>query len=215
MEFNEAERDVWFGKCPDMVLCCEGTRFHVNRAILMEASPVWMAMLNGPFQEGATDTVHLEEDCVDSVRIALTLLYSPFTVATDNSYSEASLDVLIEKYDLEGLSALLRTDKKRHLELVELESQLRAAKSEIGMLKSRAINERMARMERGNVVDYRDYPDIGTRVKRNYVDRSPKRGRIIANDEDGGTESAVRWDDGSESHHLHCCKKGGQALKYL
>ncbi len=41
-----------------------------------------------------------------------------------------------------------------------------------------------------------------------------RSGNIIANDEDFGSEIGVHWDDGRESHNLHCCKKGHKALLY-
>jgi hypothetical protein len=43
----------------------------------------------------------------------------------------------------------------------------------------------------------------------------PKRGKIISNDEDNGTEIIVRWDDGTKSGPLWCGKKGTDALQHI
>jgi hypothetical protein len=71
----------------------------------------------------------------------------------------------------------------------------------------------------GSVVDYRDRPPVGTLVEENFIDSSPyrerKKGVIIANDEDHGTEIGVRWDNGTSNYNLWCEKKGGKTLLYL
>eukprot|EP00927_Polykrikos_kofoidii_P020754 TRINITY_DN19890_c0_g1_i1.p1 TRINITY_DN19890_c0_g1~~TRINITY_DN19890_c0_g1_i1.p1 ORF type:complete len:224 (-),score=47.83 TRINITY_DN19890_c0_g1_i1:195-866(-) len=60
---------------------------------------------------------------------------------------------------------------------------------------------------------------VGERVRlnpeehRGYGD-SGREGTIISVTEDNGTEIAVRWDDGSESHNFHCGKKGNHELVY-
>lgn len=72
-------------------------------------------------------------------------------------------------------------------------------------------------MQPGMLVDYRDYPPLGTRVMSNhdnkpsYYKYPPQCGVIIANNEDNGTEIGVRWDNG---HSLWCGKKGSHRLKY-
>ena len=64
--------------------------------------------------------------------------------------------------------------------------------------------------------EYMDKPPIiGTRLIGEYCGPNKNRsGTIIANDEDFGSEIGVHWDDGRESHNLHCCKKGHKALLY-
>ncbi len=117
----------------------------------------------------------------------------------------------VEKYDISGvagfvhfLTSSLDERSKRLQELEHLNHDVNRMNIQIERLKYRS----------GSVVNYEDRPRIGTRVVGNSGAYSKKSGTIIANDEDRGTEIGVRWDDGTESHNLWCCKKGGQALVY-
>jgi hypothetical protein len=85
------------------------------------------------------------------------------------------------------------------------------------------VDVRSGLMKSGMTVDYRDRPPVGTRVKENLIDglsfcsrseRSARRGAILFNDMDNGTEIGVHWDNGTESHNLWCNKKKGHALLY-
>ena len=132
------------------------------------------------------------------------------------------MNVLVDKYDLCGVRMAINTN-----------ARISAMKSEIEFLKrqNEQLNKRShleveyafqreyhksAPFSKGLLVGSR--PPLGSRVTRTLlpaVGYEQKKGTIIANDEDNGTEVGVRWDDGSESHFLQCAKKGRYELRYL
>jgi hypothetical protein len=223
----------FFGNIHDLTLRCDGGNiFHVNRAILMEASPVWRAMLGGPFMEGEENSVHLHEDDPDAMRCVISLLYEGMSDGeslppgenanlrtSSKLHKDRRLDVVIDKYELAGLRSIIQSHREQSQKLRSQElatsEQVTQEQRKVASLTAELKREQM---KPGNLVEIRHRPPLGTRVQENLcelVRRAPLSGVIIANDEDGGTEIGVNWDNGGESHNLHCGKKNGWALKYL
>ena len=210
----------------DLVLRCDDVSFCVNRDVITEASPVLRAMLKGSFAESRMPIIHLEGDNPEAFKQALDVIYAGLLGTVEIStipVDSQPLIAIIDKYELNGARLLVCkeiTERKMRSELqqqvVDLQARHQVA------LESLKREQRIRLMQPGMTVDYIDRPPVGTRVQENKDDRRfragcqrmTKTGAIIANDEDGGSEIGVRWDDGSQSHNLWCNKKGGHALIY-
>ncbi len=185
-------------------------------------------MLTGEFAESFKETVTLRDDNPNSLKMAFDIIYGQVTGAINPSSflltDLVQLNIVIDKYELNGVASFVSSVGK----CAALEKQIRRLQQEA--VTSSQTHEYQVRdlksshegylkyrlMGRGMLVDYQDRPEVGTRVQENEDCRGiPRNGKIISNSEDGGTEIGVRWDDGTESHHLWCGKKGGHALKYL
>ena len=97
----------------DLAIHCEDSVFHVHRALLSLASPVWDRMLNGEFAESVSDTIVFEEDCPRALGYVLEILYFPeqFSMYT-LSGSETDLEALLDKYQLSGVRTIIDRMKR-------------------------------------------------------------------------------------------------------
>lgn len=121
------------------------------------------------------------------------------------SFLEHEADAMKEKQRLDGEVK----SEKRHVQ--DLEYLVQRLKDEMQRLKDEAREKATRPGELVNIFEYK--PPIGTRVIGNG--RPVRQGEVICNEEDGGTEIGVRWDNGVEHHNLKCGKKRGWALKYM
>ena len=97
----------------DLAIHCEDSVFHVHRALLSLASPVWDRMLNGAFAESVSDTIVFEEDCPLALNYVLGILYCPEEFSQHSNPfpnlniirrgSEAEVEALLDKYQLHGV----------------------------------------------------------------------------------------------------------------
>ena len=97
----------------DLAIHCEDSVFHVHRALLSLASPVWDRMLNGAFAESISDTIVFEEDCPLALNYVLGILYCPEEFSQHSNPfpnlniirrgSEAEVEALLDKYQLHGV----------------------------------------------------------------------------------------------------------------
>jgi hypothetical protein len=105
-----------------------------------------------------------------------------------------------EKAYLTGISESRKSEFENRIKNLEIELQKEKTKA-------------------GSFVDYLHRSPNGTRLIENEFTLKDcikrRTGTIIANDEDGGSEIGVRWDDGTESHNLCCNKHGINKLRYL
>ena len=221
--------DITYGCDPDLILRCGSSTFTVHRIVLSLASPVWRSMLFGEFQEASLAEIELREDDPDALKLALDILYHGILGTTGEKLmldksslplsgdsSDSPVDVVAEKYQLAGAQAYIRQARSS----AATDRRLQQVQQELYQLQSRLKEPHLMNKSRstahwiGQLVNVQDRPPIGTRVKETVKHWEPKSGKIIANDEDFGTEIGVRWDDGTESHNLHCGKKEGWALKY-
>jgi len=250
-EISTSEINYGLGSSFNLTIFCEHFTFHVHRDVISQTSEIWNNMLTGGFVEGSSGSITLYGDDPIVLKLSLDIIYGLLLGKLDctnfaiDAAEKESLHVLIDKYELKGVSAFLQSIETHHIAMEQLkiqnqntvsrlQSDLRVTESELQwetdnrkgaeLRLQREINQNRARiMAPGMLVDYQDHPPVGTRVIENKdckyqsgrYDGAPRRGTIIANDEDGGTEIGVRWDNGGESHHLWCGKKGGHALKYL
>lgn len=210
--------------------CCDFV-FHVNSQVIAEASSIWRAMVKGPFADSKIDSIFLEGDDPEALKLALDIVYAGLLGTLDLATIPADPDShplvsVINKYELNGVRVLVekeimdRKERSDHQQVVK-------ARHEEALEREKQQHDNFVRyrlMRPGMRVDQVDRPPIGTRVEENMHDpikvRNPKhywrakKGTVIANDQDNNSEIGVRWDDGSESHHLWCNKKGGHALLY-
>ncbi len=225
----------------DVKLNFAGAVFNVHRSMIAEASPVWKAMLTGPFAESTATaaagdgggTIHLDGDDPQVARLCIELLYSTRAdsdldwagVGSRVLSDRLGFDRFVDKYDLRGVRRLVSHELRLGRELrhwreateAERESGDRRVKAEreSGDLRVKRLAAKPGKLV--NIFEYR--PPVGTRVQLNDEQftsgvRVGAKGTIIANNEDNGTEIGVRWDNGRESHNLWCGKRGGRALKY-
>jgi len=102
-------RIVKFGETHDLTVICgegaNGYNFLVSRAVLIDASPVWRAMLEGDFQEASQNEVTLSEVNPVYVEQLLTILFPTkhgHIPATAFKYSVPFL-ALLDKFQFFGV----------------------------------------------------------------------------------------------------------------
>ena len=202
-----------------------------GRTVLANASLVWRAMLTGNFAESQTNEIVLGDDDPEAMRLVFRCLYAPLEAGATFPRPLTlklleSLRAPCDKYMLQGVSAMLErewSDAQTLLQRDHEHLQMRLAKEDQEKAAVKAEHLRLgsaelrAKMMPGAVVDIHDRPPLWIRVRENTATGTPGRtGVIIANDEDKGytCEIGVRWDDGTESHGLKCCKHGVKQLLY-
>ncbi|KAI9701780.1 MAG: hypothetical protein M1836_001124 [Candelina mexicana] len=73
---SQIENLLITGKYADLVLRCHEVDLKVHRAIVCSQSPVLAAAVDGPFQEAQSSVIELHDDDLNTVRLALSFLYS-------------------------------------------------------------------------------------------------------------------------------------------
>jgi hypothetical protein len=175
-----------FGTRPDLeVTCADGVKFLVNKAVLIEASPVLAAMLGGSFEEASASTIHLADDDSHLMRMVFKMLYSVFKedLSIDDLYALdcAEMAALADKYNLAGIKGAISA--------------------------ARDIRERVAKESRkpGNVVRDEHRPPPGMRVEAANDDdgiHAGSKGKIVYVDLDGGDPViGVLWNKIMSSTH--------------
>lgn len=199
----------------NLTICCEGSKFHVHRDVISQASKVWGKMLTSGYAESFTEIVTLNGDAPEDLKQSLDIIYHVLNgeaMQVDSPVSNTQLQVFLDKYDLKGVSAYLQREAAIvQSEKVILDSRVEDVASAHRKHAWEQVCSSGATLP-GRDVYYSHYPPIGTRVVG--TGHFSKFGVVIANDEDNGSEIGVRWNGGGESHNLHCGKKGGFALKY-
>jgi len=224
-----------FGIGCDLAFHCGDFIFQVNSEVIAEASSVWRAMVKGHFAESTMDVINLEEDDPEALKLTLGIVYAGLSGTVDLATIPVHPDsqpllAIIDKYELNGVRVLVEKEIMNRKERCDHEQEVVSLKTRHTVALEREKQEhdnfvRYRLMRPGMKVDSSDRPPVGTRVEENLhdtktihmrydIDQRAKKGTIIANDEDNGTEIGVRWNNGSESHHLWCNKKGGHALLY-
>lgn len=200
----------------------------------------WVDKWAEAFGVGTADALHFDGDHPEVARFCLRVIYS---MSSSNSEhlehgfvsmapgvdglrlpggDPGALDAFVDKYSLRGVKRFLAhelntaKDKERlQREVDSLNHDVRRLNSLVQNLKDEAVTRAT---KPGMLVNMSEYkPPLGTRVREHPDHQGSCRrllGEIIANDEDFGTEIGVRWDNGQESHNLHCGKKRGWALEY-
>jgi hypothetical protein len=200
---------------------------------MSQSSPVWLSLLKNRNLENIASSIEcitLEDDS-HSVKLAIDVIYSNFDNSPDEysimakiPIADKNLDAVVNKYDLSGVRNTIAFIRMQKIRIANFEAREAAFEIRLRDLEQGKRNDEwLAKSRPGNVVEYFDRPPIGTRVvfNRNSIHymTEPQRtknqvGVIIANDEDGGTEIGVHWDNGEESHGLWCGKKGTHMLVY-
>ncbi len=121
----------------------------------------------------------------------------------DMCIPDAELDlvcIFVEKYDLIGVVGFVNyLSSSQEIEHLNKVNQAEEKEIELGK-----AEQKRWKLQSGAVVDYMNRLPIRTRVIYNEhsihnlsnKNKKPKpRGIIIVNNEDGGTEIGVRWDD--------------------
>jgi hypothetical protein len=218
-----SKTEFTYGVNCDLTLCCQQFIFHVHRDIISQASPVFMSRLNCPFIKFSNEMIHLGKDDPTSLKLVFGIIYSSILgdIMVKIPYEDVNLDAVVSKYDLGGVRNII--NYSRRMESMEransFEKAYLIADSE-NRIKNLEIELQKEKTKAGSLVDYRHRSLNGTRVieiEFTLKDCLTKRrtGTIIANDEDGGSEIGIRWDDGNESHNLCCNKHGINKLRYL
>eukprot|EP01038_Epipyxis_sp_PR26KG_P009396 gene9396-12655_t len=208
----------------NLTILCENMKFRVHRDVISQASEVWNIMLNGGFAESFSDQIILSDDDPNAVKQALDILYGQMSGQIIFETFSADLEVFLHKYSLIGVSKFILNAKnfllmEQHLVESALQLEQVAVSHKAQLLRLKKLHEgeiSFKVMRPGMFVNYEDKPPLDTRVVE--TSKPFRTGKIIANDEDGGTEIGVAWDrssGGGESHHLWCGKKKTNSLTYL
>ena len=204
-----------FGAIQDLDILCDNVVFHVNRAVLSEASPVWRAMLGGDFRESAERVVHLNDDTSDALFAIFSIIYSTQDMDVAVAAAVTShLDNLVDKYHLTGVTNILKLIKESHTQKLLAAKQLRK------LINCQLhIELHASSIQKSTVIkpfNYKAFPILGTRVRK-ITPVPPKNANLklsrrkfcsdlcgitIQNDEDNGTDIWVKWDNGVVEHNL-------------
>ena len=99
----------------DMKLDIAGAVFNVHRTVIVQASPVWKAMLTGHFAEATESAIHLDGDDPRVARLCIELIYSTHVdsdldwgdVGTRVVSDRDAFDEFVDKYELRGVKRLV------------------------------------------------------------------------------------------------------------
>jgi hypothetical protein len=103
----------------DLTICCGEFVFHVDRDILSKASPVFWALLNGPFIESSSKRITIQEDDPYSLKQVLDIMYSGISrdlVMVKILNNDSSLDAVANKYDLAGVHNIITISREKERE---------------------------------------------------------------------------------------------------
>jgi hypothetical protein len=93
--------------CADLTLIvgADGVRFKVSSFAMRMSSPVWKAMLTGPFIESKTKEIRLPEDLPEALLAILKIAHMKFNTLPSSMSRKLLVDlaVLCDKYDLIAL----------------------------------------------------------------------------------------------------------------
>lgn len=203
----------------DMILDFGGRTFRVHRAIVVQASPVWKAMLTGAFAESTGNAVRFDGDDPQVARLCIELMYS--TSATGSigwqrlehhvMSDRRAFDEFVDKYDLVGVKRVVKKMlEEKHKRLNEKQPSRRKVKKK--------VDKNLAR--RWTLVDTDEHmPDVGTRVC--LSEEGPRfphlhgaEGVVIDNDVDDGTAVDIQLDDGRVLYGLCCGWNDEYNLEY-
>ena len=109
-------QECTFGTSPDLdIRCLDDVVFHVDRRVLMDASPVWRKMLGGNFKEFTEKLVYFSVDSSAALRTVFAFMYGTQDI---DAPVEADVTVIVDKYDLAGVrQVLLLVDEVRAIRL--------------------------------------------------------------------------------------------------
>ena len=178
-----------FGALPDLdVQSKDNVIFHVNRTVLMEASPVWRTMLLG---SSTSKMVRFNEDPSQALHTIFSILYGTHDV---NAPIEEGDALIVEKYNLDGVKKVLELKNKVQELRTSLNKSQRKLKHCQEFIEESKLNQNGSL--KGSQVDYKTFPSLGSHVGiyDEFTGNIHGNGVIVRNDEDDGTDLWVLWD---------------------
>lgn len=166
----------------DLKLNFGGDVFNVHRVMFAQASPVWKAMMTGPFAESKEDTIDFDGDDPQVARLCIELMYLT-SADSDLDWTgiesrvmadRDTFDAFVDKYDVQGVKKLVSHELDMRKKTRQLKDENQGLQHELAELKRKF--EPFA-TKSGNLVDCNVYtPDVGKSVRRYLADRSQKAG---------------------------------------